>query len=145
MSSSADPSEPSFLATLPAELRNAVYEILFKRDEPVLVHNVAAYLAKEPKMDPIETIEDFADSMREFEERYEEDIGKDSEFAHTLGYGLSLLRFCRQIYHEAACVLYGGKVFTISWSLHRHDDHYDLGFYADKEYNQLNYAQVWLC
>jgi hypothetical protein len=47
-SNPAEPNSPSFLATLPPELRNRVYEVLFRRNEPVLVHNTSVYHAREP-------------------------------------------------------------------------------------------------
>jgi hypothetical protein len=43
ISAPADPNAPSFLTTLQPEIRMRVYEVLFKRDERVLVHNAAAY------------------------------------------------------------------------------------------------------
>jgi hypothetical protein len=43
VSSPADPSAPSFLSTLPPEIRNPIYEVLFKRDGEVLLHDAKAY------------------------------------------------------------------------------------------------------
>jgi hypothetical protein len=43
VSSPADPDEPSLLTTLPPEIRNIVYEYLFQRDEPILIHNTDAF------------------------------------------------------------------------------------------------------
>lgn len=47
-SNAADAGAPSFLTTLPPEIRVMVYEILLWRDGPVLVHNVRAYYAQRP-------------------------------------------------------------------------------------------------
>lgn len=38
----ADANAPSLLTTLPPELRNRIYEILFKSDDPVMVHDIKA-------------------------------------------------------------------------------------------------------
>jgi hypothetical protein len=43
ISSLADPSAPSFLRALLPEIRNRVYEALFKRDRPVLLHDAKIY------------------------------------------------------------------------------------------------------
>lgn len=43
-SSSIELTAPSFLTTLPPEIRNNVYELLFKGDSPVLLLDVKNYL-----------------------------------------------------------------------------------------------------
>lgn len=43
VSAPADPSAPSILTMLAPEIRNSIYEHLFKRDEPVLLHDPDAY------------------------------------------------------------------------------------------------------
>lgn len=85
-----DPNAPSFITTLPAEIRNAIYEILFKRDEPVLVHNVTAYHAQEPDSAWYNDPEDFSSDMQLFDQIYESDIGAAPEFdsQFQLGFGI---------------------------------------------------------
>jgi hypothetical protein len=42
-----DPQRPLFLM-LPPEIRNLVYELIFLRDAPVLLHDRRAYYAQKP-------------------------------------------------------------------------------------------------
>lgn len=79
-----DPRLPSFL-TLPAEICNSIYELLFTRENTVLLHNARDYSADTR---PLANGE--ADLKR---------------FDHGL---------CRQVYHEAVGVLYGQNSFTVS-------------------------------
>jgi hypothetical protein len=136
-----DPGVPSFLTILPAEIRNSVYEILFKRDEPVLLHNTEAYHEKCPQEFHMTAYE-----FKYFHETFESEIGQDEEFRHNLQEGLSLLRSCRQIYHEAAGILYGQNAFIISRALDRHDedDQYGEGIHDFYNYHQFTYAPRWL-
>jgi hypothetical protein len=62
------PGAPSFL-DLPAEIRNAVYELLFKRGRRVYMPNIHAYHTKMPRPDyyPDDSEYDY-----EFEEDYED-------------------------------------------------------------------------
>jgi hypothetical protein len=56
----ANPNQPSFLMTLPPEIRNRIYELLFKRDEPVLLHDGEAYrgsLREKLREDALENFE----------------------------------------------------------------------------------------
>ncbi|KAH8723202.1 hypothetical protein GQ44DRAFT_728881 [Phaeosphaeriaceae sp. PMI808] len=111
----ADQNKQSFLTGLLPEIRVLVYEVLFKRDDPVLVYNAEAY-----------------DSNPEI---------PVAEFVHYFHLGLPLLLSCRQIYHESAWVLYGINKFIISRPLVGHDftscDHLSEG-------SQLEYAPWWL-
>jgi hypothetical protein len=141
----ADPSEPSFLDR-PGEIRNLIYDQVFKRGEPILLHNIDAYHAVEPKRMIHDTDEDFNDAIARFDTDFESSIGADDEFAHGLHFGLPLLLACRQIYHEAASVFYGDNTFIFSRVLNRHDDSYNpyyRGFDGDA-YNQFAYASTWL-
>lgn len=94
MSSPADPNAPSFLTNLPPDIRNAVYEVIFKRDRPLLIHNPEAYHAIEPSritMDP----EYYDWQMRRYDNAFEADVGRDSEFQYGLHAGIQILGSCR--------------------------------------------------
>ena len=97
-SAAADPSARSFLTTLPPEIRNPIYEYVFKRDEPVLPRDDHVFL------------ENF---------RYESSIDcrqriVDKGFRHGLSGCVGLLLSCRQVYHEAVGILYGQNHFMFS-------------------------------
>jgi hypothetical protein len=143
ISSPEDPSAPSFLTSLSPEIRNAVYEILFLRDEPVLVHNVPDYYPIEPDQDCCRNRWQFEDEMWEFEQAYKEAIDGGIEFSYDFHLALPLFRSCRQIYHESVGIFYGCNRFVISRALHRHDLDYDHHF-MDDDYCQLLYAPAWL-
>ena len=144
MSSPKDPDVPSFLTTLPPEVRNTIYEVLFKRDGSVLIHNAAAYHAKEPQREDYASldIEKYHDDVKEFDAIYEQDIGGDFEFRHHFQYGLSLLLSCRQVYHEAIGILYGANTFLFSRVQNRHNK--DDRWHQGSSYSQLSYAPKWL-
>ena len=167
----ADPTKPSFLE-LPAEMRNSIYELLFKNDTPVFLHNADAFFPRAPDLD------DYDDDggprclcescQYEGISHYERDrsawvaaMKNDAEdlkfleakFAQGLSDGLSVLRSCRQIWSEAAGVLYGHNTFAFSRHTGRHDINYLTnryrawyapGFYDNKRYNQLNYSARWM-
>ena len=167
----ADPSRPSVLE-LPAEIRNAIYELLFENDGFVFLHNADAFFPRAPDLD------DYDDDggprclcescQYEGISHYERDrsawaaaMNKDAEdlkfleakWAHGLSDGLSILRSCRQIWSEAAGVLYGHNTFAFSRHTDRHDINYLTnryrawyapGFYDNKRYNQLNYSARWM-
>jgi hypothetical protein len=67
--SPASPGAPSFL-DLPAEIRNAIYELLFKRGRRAYMHNIHAYYTKMPQPD---YYPDDSEYEYEFEEDYEDD------------------------------------------------------------------------
>ena len=167
----ADPSEPSFLQ-LPAEIRNAVYELLFTNDGPVFLHNADAFFPRAPDLDDYD--DDGGPRCRcescQYEgiSHYERDrsawaaaMDKDTttlrclkfHFAHGLSEGLGMLGSCHQIRSEAAGVLYGHNTFAFSRSTMRHDinyltnEHrawYEPMFYDNERYNQLNYSARWM-
>jgi hypothetical protein len=120
-SSPADPNAPSFFTSLPPEMRNAIYEVLFKHDEPVLVHNANAYHAQEPYRDDYTDMEVYMTEVTLFDQISEAEIGADAEFHHGFREALPLLHSCRQIYHECAGVLYGCNEFVVSRALNRHE------------------------
>jgi hypothetical protein len=121
----ANPNQPSFLTILPPELRKRIYELLFKRDEPVLLHDGEAYRDKlrgKLRPDAQENDERFwrpdqgdeDDEEEDYWEELEIDVEphvKDDDFHHSFGEGIGLLLSCRQIYHEAAGILYGHNTF----------------------------------
>jgi hypothetical protein len=136
MSSPADPDAPSFLSNLPPEIRNAIYELLFKRDEPVLLHDPEAWQITAPSPSDYDS-DDWAKSIRDFDERFEAEIGSDAEFKHDSHEGLSLLLSCRQVYHESIGVFYSDNTFVVSRAHARCDDEGSSSF-------QLDYVPVWL-
>jgi len=141
----ADPSEPSFLDR-PGEIRNLIYEQLFKRAEPILLHNTDAYHAVEPKRRNYDTDEGFHALTARFEMELESRIGAADEFTHDFYLGLPLLLVCRQIYHEAASVFYSDNTFVFSRVLDRHDGRNNPRYddFDGKAYHQFAYASVWL-
>ncbi|KAI4673971.1 uncharacterized protein J4E88_008438 [Alternaria novae-zelandiae] len=141
----ADPSEPSFLDR-PGEIRNLIYEQLFKRAEPILLHNTDAYHAVEPKRRNYDTDEGFHALTARFETELESRIGAADEFTHDFYLGLPLLLVCRQIYHEAASVFYSDNTFVFSRVLDRHDGRNNPRYdnLDGKAYHQFAYASVWL-
>ncbi|KAH4080451.1 hypothetical protein HBH46_229970 [Parastagonospora nodorum] len=143
-SSPADPNAPSFLTSLPPEMRNAIYEVLFKREEPVLVHNAHQYHAHEPYRDDQTDMEVYMTEVTLFDQIFEAEIGADAEFHHDLHESLPLLHSCRQIYHECAGVLYGCNEFVVSRALNRHDLDFDELHPNGWLYSQLEYAPIWL-
>jgi hypothetical protein len=142
-SSPANPGAPSLLITLPPEIRNMVYEYLFQRDEPILIHNTEAFHMTEPDKadwgeDPV-----YLRLTNEFYEGFDDEIGQDEEFRYDFHQGIALLLSCRQLYHEAAGVLYSNNTFMISRVLDRHDDCEDYG-HDYENYIQVAYAPRWL-
>jgi hypothetical protein len=88
----ARPDEPSFLTTLPSEIRNRIYEFLFERDEPVLLHDEKAYwkhLLEEVPQDntgPSDIFDNDANAEIDIEKHI-----KDNEFKHCFGECIRLL------------------------------------------------------
>lgn len=114
-----NPDAPSFLTHLPPEMRNAIYEVLFKRDKPVLVHNASVYHTDEPEQENSRDVSEFTERMHHFDEVYEAEIGGDAEFRYEFHLALPFFRSCRQIYHESAGVFYGSNKFVISRARYR--------------------------
>ena len=97
-SAAADPSARSFLTTLPPEIRNRIYEYVFKSDEPVLPRDGHVFLER-------------------FRHEYSIDCGQrvvEKGFRHGLSGCVGLLLSCRQVYHEAVGILYGQNHFMVS-------------------------------
>jgi hypothetical protein len=146
MSSPADPTKPSFLDR-PAEIRNAIYEILFKRDESILLHNAQAYHAMPPKESPnAENANYYLAALKFFDEEYEREISQDRAFVHGVELVTPFLLTCRQVYSEAIGYLYGQNTFVFSRPLYRHDetDEENLCRYDIYAYLPLVYAAQWL-
>jgi hypothetical protein len=104
-SSTVDTSAPSFLTSLPPELRNGIYKVLFRYDKPVLVHNADSYHAREPERAESTDQTSFMLEMGQFEQVYEAEIGGDDELNFGFHLGIPTLHSCRQIYHESVEVL----------------------------------------
>jgi hypothetical protein len=83
-SSPTNPDAPSFLTTLPPEIRNWIYELLFIHDDPLRVTAVHRWTHY---MDMSLVREEVARAM-------------------------ALLRSCRQVYHEAVRIIYSRNHFT---------------------------------
>ncbi|KAF1954611.1 hypothetical protein CC80DRAFT_567200 [Byssothecium circinans] len=94
-SSPAIAGEPSFVTTMPAELRNEVYKLLFLDDEPLVV------------MEP--------QDHRNF------GIDATPPATKFLSPSIGLLRTCRQVYHEAIGVLYSGNSFHVTAPPYSHN------------------------
>jgi hypothetical protein len=88
-SSPTNPDAPSFLTSLPPEIRNRIYELLFIHDEPLEV-TAANRRTNYMKLSFVRE-----DALR-------------SELARSM----ALFRSCRQIYHEAVRILYSRNHFT---------------------------------
>ncbi|KAF2820319.1 hypothetical protein CC86DRAFT_412194 [Ophiobolus disseminans] len=109
-SKSADNSEPSFLTTLPPEIRNNIYECVFLRDEPIFIVDAHEY-TKPPVWDekrPLIFYDDDDDGYDGY--RY---VNKPMK-AHDCQFAVTLLRTCRQIYSESSGLFYGANDFVVS-------------------------------
>ncbi|KAJ8113272.1 hypothetical protein OPT61_g4569 [Boeremia exigua] len=145
----ANPSEPSFVTTLPAEIRLAIYEILFKSEKMIMLHNVDAYFPIYPGNQRLD--DDTTPSTRNttYDDNVAECLQNARHFTSGLGDRLPLLLSCRQIYHECVKVLYGSNMFIITRAQDRHDKKDpELQYYSDigwnDNYNQIIYAPIWL-
>ncbi|KAF2853599.1 hypothetical protein T440DRAFT_311174 [Plenodomus tracheiphilus IPT5] len=132
----ADPGEPSFLTLLPPEIRNRIYEILFKRDGHVLLHDPSAVYRSEPKKSEHAFDGTYYDWVYSYRLHCDKLIIKGGEFRHDFHQSISLMRVCRQIYHEAADILYGHNTFMFS----RIEGHIS----GHTDYSQLMHAGRWL-
>ncbi|KAI4957885.1 hypothetical protein J4E86_005025 [Alternaria arbusti] len=105
-SGAADPRAGSFVTVLPPEIRNRIYEYLFKSDTPVLLND------DQVRLDP---------SARNYVTHPthggDEQQDSDEDFRHGFdgfhGY-VGLLLSCRQVYHESVSILYGQNTFFFS-------------------------------
>lgn len=121
MSSPAFPGIPSFLTSLPAKVRNCLYEVLFEREKHVLLHNADAFNPGHSNQADYEDEYQFREALHTYDEYVEDNMLRDEAFKHRFCNGLALLLSRRQVYYECAGVLYGGSTFVISRALHHHD------------------------
>ncbi|KAF2132551.1 hypothetical protein P153DRAFT_354055 [Dothidotthia symphoricarpi CBS 119687] len=140
MSSPADPGAPSLITTIPPELRNNIYDLLFKYNSHVLLHDVKEYRARIVYLatevytdDEDDEFQQKVELRKELEETGVEHLAEDEDFHHDLN--ISLLLSCRLIYHEATSILYGSNTFLFSRVLNQEDSHW---------YDQFMYAPKWL-
>jgi hypothetical protein len=112
-----DPNEPSFLTTLPPEIRNRIFGFLFEQDDPILLHDGKAYRKhllevlkeniKQSHFSDHSNDDDDADAQgSQLSKQVAQQIDieqhvKDEEFQHNFGEVIKLLLSCRQVYHEA--------------------------------------------
>ncbi|RYO19150.1 hypothetical protein AA0111_g10515 [Alternaria arborescens] len=148
VSGPADPKEPSFLS-LPAEIRNWIYELLFTRDEPVLLHNAKAYHATLPEdlYTPFYGFNRRQQLIDYFDDSYEDEIVQGGIFVHDFQTVTPALLVCRQVYAEAAGYLYGNNTFMFSRPLYHHDSRDGDEYYVeedDESYFVTSYGAQWL-
>jgi hypothetical protein len=109
-----NPGQPSFLTTLPAELRNEVYKWLFHRDEPIIYTGSRSwrdpYFYRDYDHEEIMAPHE----LKEMEEEKKKEKERLSTAPHDMGPSIAILRVCRQVYHEAVGVLYSNNTFLIS-------------------------------
>ncbi|KAF3040576.1 hypothetical protein E8E11_003610 [Didymella keratinophila] len=94
MSSPAISGIPSFLTTLPAEVRNCVYEVLFERKKHVLLHNADAYNPRHSDQADYEDNDQFREALRTYDEDLDRNMLRDEDFKHGFGGELALLLNC---------------------------------------------------
>ncbi|KAH7086590.1 hypothetical protein FB567DRAFT_629621 [Paraphoma chrysanthemicola] len=112
-----DPNEPSFLTTLPPEVRNAIYEFAFLREEPIVIVDAEEY-ERRPAWD----CDDYEDEIISDEKWSDlQPYGEQVFEASFVNNSTSFLRTCRQSYHEACDIFYGKNMFNVSVALHRHN------------------------
>jgi hypothetical protein len=112
-----DTNEPSFLTTLPPEIRNAIYECLYLHTGPVNIVDAHEYTK------PSTAVQDDDDDHFDNHDADDDGYGNLDERvkAHDSHIPVSFLRTCRQIYGESSGKLYGANNFIISVATHRHN------------------------
>lgn len=111
-----DPEAPSFLTTFPAEIRNRIYELLFKREGPVLLCDMEAFRdIQQSIVMPYSDKETYC-MLDLFAPDFDEPLELDPGFVHGFHYGLGLLATCKQLYKESVGVLYG-NAFLLTKSM----------------------------
>jgi hypothetical protein len=106
---------PSFLTTLPPEIRNEVYKWLLVREEPIIYDGCRSDRERGPCFDF-----DYSESD-DGRELTEEELSTIRKPSHDIGPCLPLLRSCRQIYFEAVGILYGANSFLVSANPYQHN------------------------
>lgn len=137
--------EPSLLTSVPADLRNMIYEILFVgNNNQLLLHNTKVLHSRLSRTDDHDSESEYITDLEEFNECTQAKVGTSTEFAQDMHLGLPLLLTCRQIYHEAASLLYGHNEFIFSRTIHEHDRAPFVMFPEPEQYSQFLYAPKWL-
>jgi len=161
-----DPSAPSFL-TLPAEVRNTISEYVFvlPRQPGIRIHNSDFYYDRRP-YEIRANNESFADdsseddrvgygsrkgrhvprSLKSWQKRQDYEWEEAQKFKHEASLGLGLLKSCRQLYHETVGILYANNTFVVTRVGNRCDCEAIKRCQTSNrdDYNQINYAPVWL-
>jgi len=163
---------PSFL-TLPAEIRNMIYGLLFERDGPVMIHNVRGYYAQKPTPPERAEIEDkFNDEAEGIDtdtkeimrqkarktylldyQEYEDDLEKwnkkledEKEELKAFDHGLSTslgLLKSCRQTYHEAASVLYGHNAFLITRVLLRHDCVEDGC-GDSSYHQLNYAPIWL-
>jgi hypothetical protein len=119
-----DPIAPSFLTKLPAEIRNAIYEYAFVDEAGALILIADSTICEvEPTW--VQAEENNGRGYKfQIEDLDEERLASSTFSAPDCSLPVALLGICRQIYYEAASMLYGKNAFLVSVALHRHNSHH---------------------
>ena len=104
----ADPRAPSILTTLPPEIRNRIYEYLFKRDGPIVLDDGQAHVELWARGHGIHYTHGGVEQQV-----------RDEDLCDVFEGCTDLLLSCRQVYYEAVGVLYGENTFFFSQFLER--------------------------
>ncbi|KAI4610709.1 hypothetical protein J4E83_008323 [Alternaria metachromatica] len=116
-SAAADPSARSFLTTIPPEIRNRIYECLFKRDGPVILDDGQVHRA----------LWNWDHVIHLTQSGVEQQV-RNEDLCDVFAGCTDLLLSCRQVYHEAVGILYCQNTFFFSQFLE----------------NQMRFTCTWL-
>jgi hypothetical protein len=95
--SSATTTGPSLLNTFPPEIRNAIYRLLFKRKDPVLIRNREHVVSKASELRGDRT--NVARQLREYRALCDAESKADAEFDHGFQ-DVIFLRTCRHSHND---------------------------------------------
>jgi hypothetical protein len=114
---------PSFLTTLPPEIRNEVYRWLLVREEPIIYDGCRSDNERNPSFDRDYQFDRYYDydEMESSRNLSQEELTILRQPSHDIGSCVPLLRSCRQIYFEAVGILYSTNSFLISANPHQHN------------------------
>jgi hypothetical protein len=101
----------SSILDLSAALRELIWDFLFKRNKPILLHNHEACYARPPEARSLRghfddnEVDDPSQrpkscSYEEWQKIHAEEKEAGKNFRHRLGEGINLLTICHQIYYE---------------------------------------------
>jgi hypothetical protein len=109
------PESPSFLTSLPPELRNHIYSWLFIRDgqssTPVRVSSTRRST----------TLSNMTQRTMMAEARLRKRSSSLENLPTASAYIPNILLTCAQVYHESVGILYHSNTFLISANLHKHN------------------------